>query len=112
MAKSDIGGFYLRASLEEFDSDVLSSEDGGMMVNMERLGLLHASLTEQVVAEMSRYIRHSLIAQLRLALGDEEEDQEVRECVLAAILLRRRIAGSPGDHLVPVGYGPATEEIC
>ena len=111
MNNRGMGAFYNRLSLEEFAGAVLPGDTPGLMVDLGRMGELHDALAQQVADEVSRYIRNGLVPQLGANLP-EEEAQSVRECVLAAIILRRQLSPGGKAASLPLGFGPFTEEKC
>lgn len=113
MPKSDIGAFYGRDCLEEFARDILGESDPGLMVSIERVSELHSQLTQQVLGELSKYIQDGVLAQFNsFPSSAKKERQAMRECVIAALLLRRRVSGVGSSNLIPLGYGPLKESSC
>jgi hypothetical protein len=113
MRDANIGAYYERSALEEFAKDVLDDSDTGMMVSIERVGILHDELTRQMLREISQYIEKGIVAQFVASPECAMKDrQTMKEGLIAAILLRRRVAGLSNHDLIPMGFGPVKETSC
>lgn len=107
-----IGAFYSRAALEEF-ADYVLGDCPGIMVSIERVGVLYREMTDQTVAELTRHIHETLASrEVRDRASGDEDCQLTREYVLAALFLRRRILGISLSDEACKGIGPMQETEC
>ena len=107
-----IGAYYARDALSEYALDVLGPEDPGLMVNVVRMTRFHDGLADQVMGEVTRYIEDGLLPYLKSDRLGAEEKAYIRECVVAALAVRRRITGMAAKDFAPLGLGATTEEPC
>ncbi len=107
-----IGAYYPRESLGVYARDVLGPDDPGFFVNLTRMAKFQERLIDQVSLEVTRYVEIGLLPYLDSdKLGQEEKDY-IKECVLVAQSLQRRIHGQSAKDLAPLGFGSPEEEQC